>query len=358
MMLRIAYIISVISILLFISCTPNLVVSGKKVYTDFPQEQELKARTIRLDTALFRYPSRLHVRDGKAVVLDLHGTDYFFHAFSYPDFRYLSSFGRRGDAPQDMLSAENFRWNGQFLWTLDSNKSELTRFGFASSSDSLLSLEVVSLDEELLRALDFVQYDDSTFIIPDYSGDSRFCLVSRQGKLLRKVGNIPTTNEDALESARPALAQAWRSFIDYNPHNGILVAATQLGEVLEIYNLKDSTHIACIGPNGEPEFQISQGYGIPTGIMGFSDVQVTDTAIYVVFQGRAFKDIAQKARQGINLPDGGKYIYVFSLEAKPLRKYVLDHYVHGISVDEQKSIIIATDVNKDEPILEYSINCM
>ena len=133
-----------------------------------------------------------------------------------------------------MLSAENFRWNGRFLWTLDSNKSELTRFGFASSSDSLLSLEVVSLDEELLRALDFVQYDDSTFIIPDYSGDSRFCLVSRQGKLLRKVGNIPTTNEDALESARPALAQAWRSFIDYNPHNGILVAATQLGEVLDI----------------------------------------------------------------------------------------------------------------------------
>ena len=37
---------------------------------------------------------------------------------------------------------------------------------------------------------------------------------------------------------------------------------------------------------------------------------------------------------------------------------MLDHYVHGISVDEQKSIIIATDVNKDEPILEYSINCM
>lgn len=98
----------------------------------------------------------------------------------------MTSFGRRGDAPEEMLSAENFRWNGRFLWTLDSNKSELTRFGFASSSDSLLSLEVMSLDEELLRALDFVQYDDSTFIIPDYSGDSRFCLVSRQGKLLRK----------------------------------------------------------------------------------------------------------------------------------------------------------------------------
>ena len=322
MMLRIAYIISVISILLFISCTPNLVVSGKKVYTDFPQEQELKARTIRLDTALFRYPSRLHVRDGKAVVLDLHGTDYFFHAFSYPDFRYLSSFGRRGDAPQDMLSAENFRWNGAFLWTLDSNKSELTRFVFALSGDSLLRQEAVNLDKDILRALDFV---------------------------------IPTVDEDALQNARPALAQAWRSFIDYNSRNGILAVATQLGEVLEIYNLKDSTHVVCMGPHGEPEFQVSGGYGIPTGIMGFSDVQVTDRAIYAVFHGRSFKDIARDARNGINHPDGGQFIYVFSLTGKPLKKYVLDHYICGISVDEQRGVIYATDVNEDEPILEYSI---
>ena len=28
-------------------------------------------------------------------------------------------------------------------------------------------------------------------------------------------------------------------------------------EVLEIYNLKDSTHVVCMGPHGEPEFQVS-----------------------------------------------------------------------------------------------------
>ena len=345
--------INILLVFLFAACTSVPDERTMSSYVDFPETRELTARTLLLDTALFRYPYRVRVQGNDAVVLDLHGTDYFFHVFRYPDFHYLSSFGKRGDAPKEMLSAENLRWNGPFLWTLDSNKSELTRLGFTSSGDSLLRLEAVSLDEELLRTLDFVQYDDSTFITPDYSGDSRFCLVSRQGRLLRKIGTIPTANEDALKNARPALAQAWRSFIDYNPRKGILVAATQLGEVLEIYNLKDSTYIACIGPNGEPEFQISQGYGIPTGIMGFSDIQVTDNAIYVVFQGHAFKDIMQKAKQGINLPDGGQNIYVFSLEGKPLRKYALDHYIHGISVDEQKGIIIATDVNKDEPIIEY-----
>ena len=65
------------------------------------------------------------------------------------------------------------------------------------------------------------------------------------------------------------------------------------------------------------------------------------------------KDIMQKAQQGINLPDGGQNIYVFSLEGKQLRKYVLEHYIHGISVDEQKGVVIAMDVNRDEPIIEY-----
>lgn len=39
----------------------------------------------------------------------------------------------------------------------------------------------------------------------------------------------------------------------------------------------------------------------------------------------------------------------------PLRKYILDHYIYGISVDEQRGVIYVTDVNRDEPILEYSI---
>ena len=38
---------------------------------------------------------------------------------------------------------------------------------------------------------------------------------------------------------------------------------------------------------------------MPIGIMGFSDVQVTDTAIYVVFQGDTFEEIRGKCRKVI-----------------------------------------------------------
>ena len=207
------------------------------------------------------------------------------------------------------------------------------------------------MDEDILRPLDFTIYNDTTFIIPDYSGENRLCRVNCNGKLIDKIGSIPTVNKEALKNARPALAQAWRSFLDYNPNNGILAAVTQLGEVVEVYDLKDSTHVVHIGEHGEPEFKISDGYGIPTGIMGFSDVQVTDSAIYAVFHGTAFKEIA---RQSGRLPDGGMYICVFSLQGEPLCKYVLDHYIYGIWVDEATKTIIATDVNNDQPILKFS----
>ena len=342
-----------LSVFLLSSCASKPT-EASVAYGDFLQTIALKGTTVPVDTALFRYPFRIRVQGDKVAVMDLHSTDHFCHLFHYPDFRYLASLGKRGEAPGEVLSSENIRWNGEFLWLLDTGKSEINRYGVSLSGDSLSRQEAVKIDEEVLRTLDFVQYDDSTFIIPDYSGDSRFCLINRKGHLLRRVGTIPTGNTDALQNARPALAQAWRSFIDYNPRNGVLAAVTQLGEVLEVYNLKDSTHVVRIGPHGEPEFKVAEGYGIPTGIMGFSDVQVTDKAIYAVFHGRSFKEIMQNAQKGIQV-DGGQYIYVFSLHGEPLCKYVLDHYIYGISVNESEGIIYATDVNQDDPIMKYKM---
>lgn len=319
-------------------------------YIDFPHEKELKGQVIELDTALLRYPFRIRVEGDRAIIMDLHGMDHYGHLFQYPSFRYLSSFGKRGESPSEMLSMENIRFYNHNIWTLDANKKELNQLGFSSSGDSLLRDDVVALDEEILRALDFAIYNDTTLIIPDYSGDNRLCWVHRNGKILNKTGSIPSANRKALQNARPALAQAWRSFVDYNPHNNIMAMATQLGEVLEIYNLKDSTYIVRIGEHGEPGFRIAEGYGIPTGIMGFSDIQVTDSAIYTVFQGVTFKEIAQKKGRR---PDGGKYIYVFNLKGELLYKYVLDRYIYGIWVDEATKTIIATDVNKDQPIVRF-----
>ena len=186
--------ISFLLLFILISCGTNHKEYAENVlpYLEFPQEKELKGEVIELDTALFICPFRIRVEGDKVIVMDLHGIDYYGHLFQYPGFQYLSSFGRRGDSPTEMLSMDNVRFYNHKVLTLDANKRELTRLGFSSSGDSLLRDEAVTLDEDILRPLDFAIYNDTTFIIPDYSGENRLCWLNDDGKLIKKIGAIPS----------------------------------------------------------------------------------------------------------------------------------------------------------------------
>ena len=132
-----------------------------------------------------------------------------------------------------------------------------------------------------------------------------------------------------------AFGQGWSSFIDYSPKSGTLVAVTQLGEVMEIWNTKNNSHQVIRGKLGEPKFKMTQDYAIPSGIKGYNDVQVTERAIYAIFAGLSYKEMIGKTQKGINVPEGGMTVRVFSLEGEPLKEYKLDHSVSGIWVDEQ-----------------------
>lgn len=324
-------------------------------YLDFTETKALSAQVINLDTILFRYPFRVTVRDSIAVVMDLHNIDHYLHAFTYPAWKHIASFGRRGEAPEEMLSAANIQFNSlDSLWALDPNKMEITRWKISPSTGSAERVEEIKLDKKLVRSLDFHTME-SGFLIPDYMGEHRFWEVNNNGEPIKSNGTIPSeiTNE---KTSRPALAQAWRSFMDYNPDNGVLAMATQLGEAIEIYNLNDNTHKVLYGPAGEPEFQTGKdGSSIPSGIMGFSDIKVTIKYIYVVFQGIKFKDKLATYQRGERPEDGGRFIYVFDLQGYPVCKYTLDHAIYGIDINEETKTIVATEVKSDDPIIEFKI---
>ena len=321
----------------------------------FPVTEELQGWVIPIDSVFFRYPYRLEVRGDRVVIEDLHGPDHFYHLFTFPDFRHLHSFGQRGEGPEEMQTVDDFRWDGQTLWALDNIKSELVRWELNNSRDKMVRSERIKLDKATFRALDIVPYLNNSFLIPNYSGDSRFCQVDRNGKLIKKWGEIPTERKDDLQKYPYAFGYGWRSFIDYSPKTGTLVAATQFGEVLEIWNVKKNTHKVFKGKLGEPEFEILPEYAIPAGAVGHNDIQVTDRAIYVIYRGISIKEDMMAHQKGKPLLAGGKTVRVFSLEGEPLKEYKLDHSVSGIWVDERAGKMWALDVNSDEPLVEYTL---
>ena len=338
------YILLAIAIFL-IGCT------GVTKSRQFVEERVLTSYPVPVDTFLLRYPYRITVREDVILVMDLHPEKDYLHAFSLHSGKHITSFGRRGQAGDEMLSAENFRFNSpDSIWILDANRMNIVRWSLSTCYAVAEQEEVINLDKSLVRILDFC-LTDSGFIVPGYLGENRYHFVNMKGNAFGAAGMIPAKES---KRANPiALAQGWRSFFALNPAGNMLAVATQLGEVLEIYHLDSNAHTVVYGSHGEPRFHESQGEGIPDGIMGYFDVQMTEHYIYALFSGQSLKEIRQNAMAGKINERGGRYIHVFDTEGKPVCKYILDRSVCGIDVHESEQTIYAVDANSDNPIILF-----
>ena len=322
-------------------------IGNNKSIADFDAlSKKISGKVLLTGAVYMRYPFRVKQIDSTLVIMDLHGTDYYYHEFSFPELKLKRSFAKSGIGPNEFLDAENIRIDkrGRF-YLLDANKSSITVF----DRNRVDTMSRIKLSDKLIRTLDFDIVDDSTFVVPDYTGKHRFNLINRKGQIIRSCFTIPDKRNN---SSNVVLAQAWRSFINYNPSNGILAMVTQLGQVLELYNLKKNSIINIVyGKNAEPKFINKGGYASPCGIMGYSDVYVGKDKIYAVFWGKSFRDIENEP----NSKDGGNLLQVFDLTGKPICQYVLDKYITGFTVDEKHNKIIALDINRNNPLVEYQL---
>lgn len=316
----------------------------------FECENNISNKAINVTNSVsFRYPFRVRQKDSTLYVLDLHGREYYAYRLSYPNLALKEEFAIRGNGPEDFLSVENIRLNNSDnIYLLDANKESISIYN--TKLDSIRKR--IKLPKEFIRSLDFALINDSLFAITDYTGKCRIHIMDSEGNIKKQLFRIPMKRKDNNVSD-VVLAQAWRSFIDYNPGNGILAMATQLGQVIEIYNLKTNETVSILyGKFGEPKFASQGSYAIPNGIMGYSDIKVGNEAIYTVFWGTSFKDIQ---KDPFNRLEGGKFLQVFSLTGKPLKQYTLDRHITGFSVDEKNKKLIGLDVNNEQQIIEYQL---
>ena len=315
------------------------------IIINFPETTFLNSDLLPIDNVYLKYPFRVRLQDSLIYIMDIHPLSHYGHKFLYPSLEHQGNFIKRGQAPHESLDSENIRLDKHgTLWSLDANKQKLVAF----SNDFTELDKTVLLDDDLIRVLDFDFLNDSTFVVPDYTGEYRINLINHEGKIIDRVFKIPASDVLETETPQVALAQAWRSFIDYNAEHGILAMATQLGQVLEIYDLKKKRTINIV-KNEEPEFIVKGGHAIPNGIMGYSDVFVGNKSIYALFWGHSFEDI----KKGKIKHEGGNSIHVFSLDGTPKIEYKLDAYITGFHINEKEKYILGLDVNSNQPLKKF-----
>lgn len=107
--------------------------SSKHIYPRYEQFPETYNKScvqeIGNDSVFFRYPYRIDIKDSLVILLDLHNDSHFLYAFTFPDWQPITPFGKRGEGPDEILSAERMRiCSPDSIWVLDSNRAQITRW--------------------------------------------------------------------------------------------------------------------------------------------------------------------------------------------------------------------------------------
>ena len=290
-----------------------------------------------MDGPYMRLPYRVGIEGGRMVLLDLASDSMFYHVYSYPEIAYLYSIGKKGDGPNEMVLPTPFQLYGKQFVFLDGAKSELHYYQRADSGKMELTRK---WNLEMPLTVDFAVVDDTTVVVENMNGDSRLIEITPT----QRIKKFKISCEE--ENGEANTARLWRSLMDYDAMTGYVVMATQMGDVLEIYDLKeDSVKKVVTGETGTPR--------VEQQIEGYHDVKWKDGCIYALYSGRSKDELNKKFNAGQREPDGGNLIKVYSSDGLLLKLYHLDSYINGFTFDKDK--IVGITSNSDSPVILFEL---
>lgn len=310
-------------------------------------------KTVRRDTSrLISYPYKIKLADSLVFVLDLRAGDgSFVQVFSYPELKYITSIGKKGRGPNELLTLPCFDIYEGHVYLLDPHKMFLMRY----------ALHRIAAGED--RPDTVVAYPPTLGPILSYKITSRGLLVAANSRK-RRIAELSVADTTPLWSIDlPDYADMdpdpvpekyelslWNSVIGCRESPRMVVNATQLGDLLEIYRENGEGVISIIGKGGLPGV-IRAGRRVSIGKMdGFSDVQIYGNRIYALYSGADRSEMYRLERKGRVAPSGCDHLLIYDSVGTVLAQYRLDCHVSGFDIDEDNGVLIMVDPNSEEPI--------
>lgn len=289
-----------------------------------------------------RFPHRVEIQNDILMLLDLASDSMFYHFFDYPDLKYLYSAGKRGQGDKEIILPTPFQIHDNKAYLLDGARAKLYIYDY-SHKDSIRYVDSWNINENK-TTLDFVLLNDSNVIFQDFGGENR--LIHASFAVRKGLFTLPG-NEN--QQANADLAYIWRSYMAYNRNLEKLALATQFGDVIEIYDLRNGTSRLIEGAGGNPRNDKGR-------IEGYMDIKWNGNYIYALYSGRLQRDLIRKSEAGQKEPTGGNIIKVYNEVGDMISQYKLDKYINGFAIDSLNKRIIGVTSNLDNPILFFDLS--
>lgn len=293
---------------------------------------------ISLDSIALTYPS-MKVQHGICCIAD-NGGEYYFHLYTFPDFKYIRSFGRKGKAKNELINLLDFDFRDDYVYALGGADKKILEFNIQEDLDNP---RTIYYDNDLQIA-ELCCLDNGNFVVYNTLGKHRFTELSKDGKVLGEYVNIPNKEMPTKEQT------LWIGDIEASPNGKCVVSPTMYGEVVDIFNIEAKDNTRFIGRLGEPKYweEKKKGFTLANPLYyGFTSMCLSENHCYLFFEGKKYNDEANKGEMCMR-----KYDY----QGTPLARYsfrdIIPSYIY---VDEDNSHIYCIVPDDDNKIYQYKM---
>ena len=307
--------------------------------------KELKMENIKLTDILYK-PEKILKSDNIVLIVD-EGSEYYFSIYSYPDFKLLNKFGKKGKGPNEIsFPPYVYYFDKEKIDFFDYQRNTIFELKIIGKENSLNVLQVLS--PELIEIQNAIKITD-TMVFGSGARKGKTFFYNTSTDLIRYYSygyaeKIPKQHQHIICSGS----------IDVNYNSNKLVYASKYFDNYEAYDFYGSNILSVYVSDDEQVF-FKNGYLTNQDTkMYYTTVFTTERYFYLLsYGGRSTKQLMELIERGNkNICEIQKY----SWEGEPLESFIIDTPVKSFFVDEnENTIYIVNPASEDFPIVKYVI---
>ena len=308
-------------------------------YRDFEKrDTAILLQKIELDSVYLTY-AQMKIDQGLCCIADYDGKNHF-HIYSFPDFNYLYSFGRKGKSNDEIITLLDFTFQDNKVGALCGGSRKIVEYDLKTGSNS-----VVKMDKDVM-ILSMCDIDNDNYISTALYGDRRINIISKEGKITKQLVDLPKGEERISKEN-----SHWIGPIEVSPDGKYAVSPMQYGEIIDIINLEVFNHVRAIGPLGPPKYIHERSGGVIYHLEKNNCFEAMNlqSRIYLYFNGR-----------DITTPEiKENCICVYDYSGSPICKhYIGEIEPSSIYVDEENGYLYCLVPEDDNKIYKYKIEIL
>ena len=302
------------------------------------------------DMPFLGYACDLTVVDSILYLQDVKGGGTLLRAFSYPSLKLLCSFVNRGHGPGEMLGVSGYTVDADSLRVFAANDHKMAVYAVSDIRQGVgTPSRMVEYPASCMPALAFGKVSDG-FVLLHASPEHRLILIDDAGNVVAEKYKIPDPESDKSDIWPEARPYLWQSALASD--GSVVVLGTRLGEVLEIYDLQDSSRNKIIrGEGGDPEAVVRGTMRQLGRINGFQELDMLDGKLYALYDGSELTiggEVEDKPRK--------IFLRVYDLSAGELeRVYELDRCISSFDILPDGRTVIAADPTSEQQLCTFTL---